>query len=373
MMKNYWLIPAILIVATSLIFSACAAPVPAPAPAPAPSPAPAPKPSPAPAPKPAVTPLNIGFATAYPEASPLWKTTYKPVLDKIEAKSNGRIKFTYYLGGVLGKQNELYDIVRTGKADMAETSPGYNPGRFPLSDILTIPGAYDTFLGDANTRATLAIGDKALAQEFKDTVPLIVWQSQGFYPYTTKKAIKTIEDMKGLKIRTAGGLDSDGLQALGATPIQLAIGDVYTSLQSGVVDGASIGPSGVLSFKMQELFTWVTRVGTAYANKITLINKDTWAKVPDDLKPVFKEEAKFSAFMQFPNTVRDQEVAVAAMKARNGGEIVLSAQENDRFAKALKPVVDKWINEMKAKGLPIEQVMSVAREECKKEGVPFPY
>ena len=285
-MKKFLVISLMIALVTGLIFSGCAqAPAPAPKPAPAPAPAPAPKPSPAPQEK-----FNLSFTTYWPEPSTQWKGSYKPVLDEIQQKSNGRITFTTYLGGALGGGDEIYDIVRTGKADMGATGHAYTPGRFPLIDVFTLPGAFES--SKAAAEASLAVFDRILNREYPDTHCLAIQQTQTFYLYTAKKPLRVLEDMKGLKVRSVGGVGTQSLEALGAKGIQMPLGDVYLSLQTGVVDGSVTGPTALPGFKLDEVLRHVLKFPISHGSNMIVMNRNTWSKIPDDLKKIAEEAAR---------------------------------------------------------------------------------
>jgi TRAP-type C4-dicarboxylate transport system substrate-binding protein len=97
----------------------------------------------------------------------VYSITEKPVLDEIEKNSNGRITFTRYLGASLSSGADNYDFVKSGKADLTCYTTSYAPGRFPLSDVLSIPGAFETT--QAGEEAALAVYDRILYKEFNDT------------------------------------------------------------------------------------------------------------------------------------------------------------------------------------------------------------
>lgn len=357
-----FLICMVLMLVISLIVGGCAQPAPAPKPTPTPAPVPTPPP---------VTKINLRFSSQWPEQSPMHKVLFKTVLDEIEQQSNGRITFTLYAGGVLGGGPEQYDIVATGKADMGTTTPGYTPGRFPLTDVLTFPGAYET--SNAGQEAAQAIFDRLIYKEYTDTRVLAMDQSQRFHVYTSQKPLKTLDDIKGLKIRSAGGIITPSLQALGAAPIFMSLPEAYLALQTGVVDGALFGPSAGPSFKMQEVLKYALKFKAGYATSIIMVNLDSWKKIPDDLKPIMEKAARKFGFGEVSLFNQDDPVMTKALEGRGGSSYVLPPDEETRWINALKPVINKWVEDMEAKGLPAKQLLNIAREECQKKNIPFPY
>ena len=218
-----------------------------------------------------------------------------------------------------------------------------------------------------------SVGSKYLAQETSDTKILDYFQSQVFYLYTANKQVKTMEDLKGLKIRSAGGIVTPALTALGATPIQMGAPDLYTSLQTGVVDGAIIGPSGLLSFKTQEVMKFVTKIQFGYVLQVVNFNPDSWAKLSPDLQKIVSDAALKAGYGEVKLCDNDDPIVNAALTQRGGAVYVLPADEQARWVAAVKPVVSNWANGLAAKALPIQDLMAAVRDACQKNNLPFPY
>ncbi|MDP2917564.1 MAG: TRAP transporter substrate-binding protein, partial [Dehalococcoidia bacterium] len=335
----------------SLVLLGCSAPAPAPKPSPSPTPTPTATPSPAPAP---VEKINLRFSAQWPEPSPIFKVIFKPILEEIEQKSKGRITFTVFGASLLGGAADQYDLVRTGKADMGTTSTGYTPGRFPLSDVLTFPGAYET--SEAGQQVSQAVADRMLNKEFPDTKLLSLWQTQTFYLYTANKQIRKLEDMKGVKIRSAGGIVTPALEAVGATPVHMPLPDSYLALQTGVVEGAIFGPSAGPTYKLHEVLKHALKFKWGYQVNLLNVNPDTWAKIPDDLKPIMVEASRKAGFNEATLPATDDPIMTKSLLDRGGSSYTLPPDEEARWINAIKPVINKWVSDQEAKGQPVQEL-----------------
>lgn len=360
-MKNKIYLVSMVLVMVGLLIIGCATP--APATKPTPTPAPTPTPSPAQV-------FELRFSSPWPENGPNHQRQYKPILDEIVQKSNGRIKFATFLAGALGKNQEQYDIARTGKADMVTISTGYTPNRFPLSEILTLPLVFPSTYEAQD--AVIAIGDRIIYKEFSDTHLLAPYQSQVFYLYTNKK-VEKLEDMKGLKIRSAGGLNTKTIELLGGVPVTMGLPDVYLSMQTGVMDAGILGPSGLLSFKLQEVTKHELKLNLGHTLQILTMNNDTWNKLPKDLQQIATDAAKKAGRYEADLFMADAAPVAKMLTERGGTSTALSPEEEARWVKALTPVFTDYIAELKSKGLAVDELVTIIREEAKKRNVPFPY
>lgn len=352
-----------LVVIGALTMAACAQPAPSPAPSPAPAPTPAP----------VQKPLELRFITQWVEQSINYKRVIGPMLSEIEKESKGRIKFVSFSGTTLGPPPQFFDMISTGKADIGNHSPGYTPGRFPLSDIMTLPQAFGYKIEGGEM--INAVGDRILNQEFKkDVEPLAYWLSPEFWIYTKSKQVKTMADMKGLKIRQPGGGPlAEALSVLGSVPISMPLADCYIALQTGVLDGAAYGTPAIAGFKLQEVAANQLRFNCGRAIQMFSANKDSWAKIPDDLKPIIKTVFRKSTALEFPLHTESEAAMTPLMLKAGGSDTTLAPDEEKRWADAIIPVIIKWKNELKAKGLQIDDTFNITREECKKRSIPFPY
>ena len=293
------------------------------------------------------------------------------MVDEIEQKSNGRITFTMFAGGALGPGPAQYDIVRTGKADICETTTQYSPGRFPLTDALTFPGAYETSENDV--KMALAVMDRMLINDYTDTRLLTLYKTEEFYLYTANKKVREIEDMRGIKIRSGGGLNTPVLQALKATPVHMPPSDLYLSLQTGIVEGGAFGPSLIPSFKLQEVLKHVLKFRLGYLTNIMTMNLDTWNKLPDDLKQIVLTAARKAGHSQHILLVQDDPIVDNMLLGRGGSSYDMPSYEEGRWISALKPVVTKWVAGQEAKGRPVQELMNIIREETQRFNINFPY
>lgn len=320
--------------------------------------------------------FNLRYVTQWVENSAYFQTARAPILKEIEQKSNGRIKFTVFGGATLGAPADHYDIIRTGKADMGDSNTGYTPGRFNFSEIFTVPGAFSGAKTSQDlTDLVLAVSDAMIFKtDFTDTVPVSANQTQPFLIYTANKQVKTLEDLKALKLRHPGGLTSPTIAALGATPINMAMQDMYTSMQTGVIDGAVIGPSGVLTVKLQEVLKYTTRFNMGYAYQVFAVNKDTWAKLPPDLQQIIKDATrKAEIYEQTMFAIDDPTISNYLTNERKGISYTLPDAESARWITAIKPVVAKWQADVTAKNLPAEDLIKLVRTEAQKRNISFPY
>lgn len=332
-----------------LSFTACAEPeTPAPAPAPAPTPAPV---------TPAPPTIELKFAH--------WSSLEKPIavdsiapFKTVTALTDGRVTFAWFPNQTLGKGPDFYDMVLARTADIAWLVPPWAPGVFPLTDVMSLPLTISNPL-QGNLVFWDLIQKYMLDAEYKEVVVLCPVISNPTQLFVEPKQVKTIEDMKGLKIGTESETQIKAVEALGGIPVSMSIPDMYTALDKGMIDGSWNDWSAATIFKTNEVTKYRTQVNFNTNIGIWIMNREAW----DDLGPE-NQKAFQQVFMNqdictymgntwIADNVRGlnllQEVDA---KAGIAAPYVLPPEERARWSAATSSVADEWAKKMDDKGLP---------------------
>ena len=274
---------------------------------------------------------------------------------EVEKKTNGKVKINFHPGATLTPGAQTYDSVVRGVVDIGSSSLAYTRGRFPMIELLDLP------LGVKSARLATRLSNeyykKFAIKEFSDS-KIMFFSSHGPGLLFTRKPVKTLEDLKGLKVKCAAGATVDMLSFLGAAPVPMSMGDTYDGLQRGMLDGM-LGPYAVIStYRLGEVVKYAPEnYGTAYFNTFFVtMNKDKWNSLPKDVQKTIEdinEQWVFKAGEPW-----DEEDANGKKFMKEKGAIApLSKEENERWAKQVKPQFDKFVKEKTAKGLPADEAL----------------
>ncbi len=310
---------------------------------------------------------NIRFSTWHVPAGADVQKLWIPMLEEMKKRSDGRLTYTMYAGGALGSGPDHYDIVKTGLSDMGYATLSWTPGRFPLTDVLSSPVVCPS-KAKASV-AGMAMYERILKPEFKGIKVLHINNCVMAHLWTTKK-VKSLEDLKGMKIRSPGGLQTKAIEALGATPVFMPLGDVYLSMETGVIDGVVTCPALVKAFKLYEVAKYGVPTSFGCVSEGLFVNEAFFKRLPDDLKKIV-EEVGANAYQiagifdahWYDGTMKDigEKVDVQA----------LSADEQARWDAKLSAMLLTWAEDMEAKGLMAKEALKDFKEELNKVGVAF--
>lgn len=259
----------------------------------------------------------------------------------VEKESNGKIKVEYFPNAVLGGDRELTEAVQMGTVTMmlSSTSPVANFDKsFYLFDLpFLFPDretAYKVLDGP--------VGQKLLDNLSSQGIKGLGYWENGFRNITnSKRPIKKLEDLEGLKLRTMENkLHIAAWKQLGANPTPMAFGELFTALQQGTVDGQENPLALIVSNKFYEVQDYLTLSGHVYTPFVIMMNKDFFDSLPQDLQQVVLDAVKQAGEYQ-RNLIKEQESDNLKVIKNAGVEVYeLPKEEKDRMRKQLKPVYD---------------------------------
>lgn len=279
---------------------------------------------------------------------------------EIEKRTAGRVKITVFPGGTLSSAAQCYDGVVSGISDLGMSCFAYTRGRFPLMETLDLPLGYP----DGRTATVVA---NEFVRHFQpkelDDVKLLYIHAHGPGLLHTKKPVRTLEELKGMKIRSTG-LSAKVAEALGAVPVAMPQGTTYEALQKGVVEGTFAPIETLKGWRQGEVIKSTTDcrdIGYTTA-MFVVMNRKKWEALSPDLQKIFEDTSR--EWIAVHGKIWDDlDEEGRAYTLSLGNEIIeLTPVENKRWVDALKPLFDEHAQIMEKKGLPGAEAVQKVRE-----------
>ncbi|RLB19107.1 MAG: C4-dicarboxylate ABC transporter substrate-binding protein [Thermoplasmata archaeon] len=267
---------------------------------------------------------------------------------EVEKRTNGRVKVEYYAGQTLTKARQCYDGVVNGLSDIGFSVLAYTRGRFPVLAAVDLPLGYTS--GRAATAVANAVYNKFKPKELLDTKVMYLHAHGPGLLHTRKKAVRRMEDLRGLKIR-AHGTSALVVRALGGTPVPKPMPETYQMLQKGVVDGAVYPFEANKGWKLGEVADYATAAfSVAYTTTFFVVmNKDKWNVLPADIKQIIEDINREWA-VKHAAAWDSSDMAGIRFFLNQGNEIIgIDAKEAARWKKAVAPIIDDYIKKMNKK------------------------
>jgi|GEM_PF-59834 len=278
---------------------------------------------------------------------------------EVEKRTNGKVKVEYYPGGTLTKAVQCYDGVVTGQSDIGFSVLAYTRGRFPVMSAVDLPLGYAS--GKAATEVVNAVYEKFKPKELQDTEVMYLHAHGPGLIHTKGNVVKTLEDMKGLKLRCYG-TSAKVVKALGGIPVATPMSETYQVIQNGVADGAVLPFEADKGWRIGEVVDFVTlSYPSAYTNSFFVVmNKDKWNSLPTTVKEIIKEINKEWAEKHGRAWDEADEEGKSYFISKGGKVVNLGSGEARRWKQAVAPIIEERAQELNGKGFNGNEIISYA-------------
>jgi tripartite ATP-independent transporter DctP family solute receptor len=261
---------------------------------------------------------------------------------KLEEATKGRLTLKMFPNMVLGDEKSMIEQTQAGGIDILRTSLGPVGPVVPEVNVFNMPFV---FRNEAHMRAVIdgPIGDEILTKITNSSANLVAlgWMDGGTRNLYTKKAIRKPADLAGQKIRMMGNpLFVDTMNAMGGSGISMGMGELFSAMQTGVVDGAENNPPTYVTQNHFTVTKFYNHTGHLIIPEIFVYSKTKWNKLSADDQALIKKLSKEAQMEQRKLWDLKVEDSVAKMKA--AGVTIVSDVDYDAFFKATQPVRDKY-------------------------------
>lgn len=282
---------------------------------------------------------------------------------RIDTATEGRVKIRHVPGGTLLKPEAILDGVRKGVANCGPWVTGYKPGALPITT--TLMASLDVDLGNQLDIAGIAaISERLFAEspafrkEFEDLgVRAMIWVPTAPYVIISKKPSRNLADLNGQKLRAFGNVLPKFQAAMGAVPVAVANAEMYTSIQTGVIDGAMTDTPQMVTAKLYEVAKNVLLTGPgmgtalAGASVVYICNEASWQAISEGDRAKITAVSKGMAGFISKAMLDTSEAALSELRSKGVTVSNLTAADLASL-KTKAPLFDNSAKELDAQGLP---------------------
>jgi TRAP-type C4-dicarboxylate transport system substrate-binding protein len=291
----------------------------------------------------AAGPIVLKYGDPGPPTASIHTDLIKPWSEKVMKESAGALDVKVYVGYSLVNMVNTLDRVRNGVADLAFCILGPVSRQFPKTQVATLP--FETRNAHEAGLALQRLYEKGvISDEWKGVRPI------GFglfanLTYHTVPEIKSLDDLKGLKISVQGRIAGQSLEALGATPIPLPINEVYEALHRGTIQGAAIGWPATSAFKLTDVAHHHLRESLGGASAVMIMNNNTYARLPPKAKQVIDANSGAMYTNWFNKVIDDTEKESIDQIQHTKDQTIENLTPDQRAAwqKRIDAVIAEWV------------------------------
>lgn len=306
--------------------------------------------------------FELDYAHFYPPQQSLVSTVIEPFIENVYEQTDGRIKITQHVNESLVSATDTYDATVTGLIDIGESIASYTPGLFPLATIAELP--LNVPDGETISEVLWRLYEEfpEFQAEFDETVPLWFTSHAPGQLLTVGKQVKTVDDIKGMRIRVPSPYVGKLIEKAGGIPVTMTFNEVYEALERGVIDGF-VGPATVLKdYGFNEVVDYMT-IGNFYTLlHYTVMNKDVYDSLNDEDQEIIKELAGLDNAVK-AGKAYDENQKDSLENYSEGVEIYeLTDEDLATWEPIFSSVAEAWIEEMESNDLPGQEMYNRALE-----------
>ena len=305
--------------------------------------------------------LTLKLHHSFSAVSAVHEKFLAPWARKVEADSGGRIRIDLFPSMQLGgAPAHLFDQARDGVADIVWAVPSATPGRFPKSEAFELPFVL-SHRALVNSKALEDFAAANLQDEFREFHPLC-FSCRDHGVLHTARAIKSIGDLKGLRLHVPNRLAAESVRALGAQGVSVPTPQVPMAISARAIDGCLDPWDAVPGLRLNDSLknhTDFAEQALSSATFVLAMNRQAYDRLPRDLKTVIDNNAGQPA-ASMAGAMWDIEAKAVAGAARDRGEpvVVISGEEMAPWRKATEPVIAAWHKQMKERKLDGDKLLA---------------
>ncbi len=299
----------------------------------------------------AATADDLRFAHFMPAVT--WQHTdlFTGWAEAVKEASGGEVDVTVFPAQTLGKAPAGYDNAKNGVADLAWTLQGYTAGRFPLTQVIELPGLFET--AEVGSCALQKLYDSgALDSEYTETKPIFLHVHAPGHIHSKDKPVKSLADLKGMKIRRPTAVIGTLLEELGAEPVGMPAPTVYENLQKGVIDGYMLPWEALPAFRLGEITAHHTEFGFYSSAFIVTMNKNAYDSLSDAGKAAVDENIGMKWALAAGKGFDDSDARAYPGVAESGEIYQIPESERAEWEAAAERAKEIYLAELDGNGLP---------------------
>ena len=296
--------------------------------------------------------IELKLSHFLPPGHGMHRDWFVPWGEELAKRTNGKVKLTVFpAGSAFGNPARQLEQAVSGVVDIAHGLRGVPAGRFNRMGIIEFPFLVET--ANAASRTLWDMYPKHFAGEFPDSVKVLGLHAHNAgLIHTGAKQVRTMDDLKGLRIRSPSPQINAMLQQLGAVPVGLPPGEVYENLQRGVIDGAVFPWDPINSFRLFEVTKFHLDARSYTASFYFIINKRKYDSLPADVKKAIDETTGSALTERFGDWWNQWDAPGLEAATKKGNVMTsLSADERARWRDTLKPTTEKLLTELEGGGV----------------------
>jgi TRAP-type C4-dicarboxylate transport system substrate-binding protein len=315
--------------------------------------------------------VELKVGSHFPTKHPVVQEVFIPWGQTIEKRTNGRVKFTWFLDGSLVKAEQTLNAVKGGMVDIAAPLCIWAVEKqFPATTAIYLPFQLESEAHASQSFYEAYQQIPEIRQEFNG-MKMLAFCSSGIANFHMKDIlIKTIADFKGRRIWPGNSIGLQALKLWGASPTLVKLADIYMALQRGTLEGVIFPTPPLSDYRFTDIANSHTICGLTPGAQAVAMNQAKWDSLPPDIQKIFEELTLPLSIAVGRKFMDMNDFTISALKERGDKVNILTAEQKVEWKASLKPIYEAQIAAMNNAGLNgksvMEKVQSVVENARKK-------
>ena len=307
----------------------------------------------------------LRYTAHVPNSHGLYAKVFVPWVEMVTARTGGRIRWEHYVDGLLHGALDGFKAVATGVTDYTHGYATYQPGSFHLTHGLQLPFLF------ANPGVAALVSEELYPEYLKGEyermgVYLAHCDSTTAYDIMSKTPIRVPADIRGLKVRSTGGLMADILRQVGAIPVVLAAAETYTAFQRGIIDAVAVGAPDMAAYRLYETGNYYLPIRLTHTVIQYCLNPRTFDRLPTELRVQLYDLYRLRGQVAYQNYYGGEALAqaIAALTAGGVETVEPTPEERQQWVEVVQPLESRFIEQNERLGLPATAFVREAKQRA---------
>ena len=310
--------------------------------------------------------IELRFADSLPATHLFTRELAQPWMDAVTEKTNGSITFQHFPAQQLGKARDMLSLANSGVADIAFVVPIYITDKLPLSGLYDLPGGPFTSCQGVEAFMSLATGDGLLARD--EYAPngvrvLMAVVQPPFQVFTASKKIESINDLVGLKLRTAGGAQEITATKLGIIPVKITAPETSEAMSRGTIDGGILAPVSIGAYGLTDLIKYATDGANFGSAALTWsISEKKFQSLPAEVQDIMVEEGRRITMQACKAIEKGVDDAIAQWRSTGVKIVEFPEAEQAELTAMFEEIGNDWAVSLDARNLPGSEALAAFKK-----------
>ena len=307
----------------------------------------------------------LRYTAHLPSSHGLYAKVFVPWVEMVSERTGGRIRWEHFLDRLLHGALDGFKAVAADVTDYTHAYATYQPGSFHLTHGLQLPFLFP------NPGVAALVSEELYPEYLKGEYEhmggyLAHSDATTAYDLMSKTPIRTPADIRGLKVRSTGGLMAEILRQVGAIPVVLAAAETYTAFQRGIIDGVAVSVPDMAAYRLYEIGSYYMPIRLTHTVLQYCLNPRTFDGLPADLRVPLYNLFRLRGQLAYRNYYGGEalDAAIEAITAGGVETIEPTPEERQEWADAVQPLEQRFIEENERLGLPAAAFVHEARERA---------